>query len=159
MGKLKVVKIASVLHLFLASKNPCAFSLRSPFFMTAETHFENRRILTVIWLYCSCLCISPAPRVARRRSSHWRGVSGCHKRQSRSNTRFALLSKRPLQSLILFNLTQQSRVHMSYFTSTPLDGRASKPERRPGNMAVVLPQPWLFGQGVDIFFPKSNAVK
>ena len=39
------------------------------------------------------------------------------------------------------------------------DVRASNSEQRPGNMAVVPPPPWLFGQGVDIFFPKSNAVK
>ena len=31
-------------------------------------------------------------------------------------------------------------------------GRAGKSERRPGNIAVVLPPPtWLFGQGMDIF--------
>ena len=30
-------------------------------------------------------------------------------------------------------------------------GRASKPEQRPGNMAVVLPPPWLFGQGMANF--------
>ena len=28
-------------------------------------------------------------------------------------------------------------------------GRASKSERKPGNMAVVLPTHWLFGQGMD----------
>ena len=39
------------------------------------------------------------------------------------------------------------------------NGRASKSERRPGNMAAVLPPPWLFGQGVDIFSPQSNTVK
>ena len=30
-------------------------------------------------------------------------------------------------------------------------GRAGKSERRPGNIAVILPPPWLFGQGVGIF--------
>ena len=39
------------------------------------------------------------------------------------------------------------------------DGRTSKSERRLGNMAVVLPRPWLFGQDMDIVFLKSNAVK
>ena len=39
------------------------------------------------------------------------------------------------------------------------DGQTSKSEQRPGNMAVVLPWPWLFGQDMDIVFPKSNAVK
>ena len=34
------------------------------------------------------------------------------------------------------------------------DGRAGKSERRPGNMTVLLPPPWLFGQGVDISPPQ-----
>ena len=32
-------------------------------------------------------------------------------------------------------------------------GREDKSERRPGNMAVVLPPPWIFGQGMDNFSP------
>ena len=36
---------------------------------------------------------------------------------------------------------------------------ASKLEWRPGNMAVVLLPPWLFGQGMDNFPPKYNALK
>ena len=38
-------------------------------------------------------------------------------------------------------------------------GGASKSEQRPGNMAVVLPPSWLFGQGMDNFFPKYNALQ
>ena len=40
-----------------------------------------------------------------------------------------------------------------------VSGRAGKSERRPGNMAAVLSPPWLFGQGMDNFFPKYNALK
>ena len=32
-------------------------------------------------------------------------------------------------------------------------GRVGKSERRPGNMAVDLPLPWLFDQGVGNFSP------
>ena len=41
-------------------------------------------------------------------------------------------------------------------TEDKADGRVGKSERRRGNMAVVLPPPWLFGQGVDIFSSKSK---
>ena len=37
--------------------------------------------------------------------------------------------------------------------------RAGRSEQRPGNIAVVLPPPCLFGQGMDICFPKYNALK
>ena len=36
-------------------------------------------------------------------------------------------------------------------TEDEADGRAGKSERRLVNMAVVLPPPWLLGQGIDIF--------
>ena len=38
-------------------------------------------------------------------------------------------------------------------------GLAGKAERRPGNMAVVLPPPWLLGQGMNNFSPKYNALQ
>ena len=38
-------------------------------------------------------------------------------------------------------------------------GRAGRSGRRPGNMSVILPQPWLFaGQGMDNVFLKHNAL-
>ena len=38
-------------------------------------------------------------------------------------------------------------------------GRTGKSKRRPGYMAAVLPPPWLFGQGMENFFPKYNALQ
>ena len=37
--------------------------------------------------------------------------------------------------------------------------RAGRSGRRPGNIAVVLPPPWLFGEGMDNVFLKVNALK
>ena len=38
-------------------------------------------------------------------------------------------------------------------------GQVGKSERRPGNMTVVLPPPWLFGQGMVNFFPSTMHYK
>ena len=38
-------------------------------------------------------------------------------------------------------------------------GLTGKSERRPGNMAVALPPPWLLGQDMDMFPPKYNALQ
>ena len=44
-------------------------------------------------------------------------------------------------------------------TEDEADGRARKSQQKPGNMVVVLPPPWLFGQGMDIFFLKYNELQ
>ena len=38
-------------------------------------------------------------------------------------------------------------------------GRAGRSGLMPGNIAVVLPPPWIFGQGLNIFFSKYNALQ
>ena len=51
------------------------------------------------------------------------------------------------------NLGRQTAVEDQAGAQTDRSGR------RLGNTVVVLPPPWLFGQGMDNFFPKYNALK